>query len=291
MLTAIIPSTNRANVLDETVVSLSKQTHPPDEILISVIDPERDVLPSTASAPGVRILTGPRGSTQQRNTAIENLRPDCALVSFFDDDVELHPEYLFHCRAFLREHPEVAGMSGHPVADGTLIGEIARGEAVRMLASLAAASTAFRPQYAMSGFDMTVRKDVVDRTKFDERMRLYALYEDFDFSVRCKRFGLLMRVDCCLLVHLRTGAARISPVRLGYAQFMNPFYLWWKGSQAWFPTLRVCARSFMGNVLGSVVPRQGIPPAERRKRLWGNALGLRDVFLCGAQPESIHRIS
>jgi predicted protein tyrosine phosphatase len=99
-----------------------------------------------------------------------------------------------------------------------------------------------------------------------------------------------MSVDRCLLVHLRTGASRISAVRLGYAQLMNPFYLWRKGSQDWYPTLRVCARSLTGNALGCLVARRGITRSERRKRLWGNALGLRDVLLCGAQPESIQRI-
>lgn len=290
MLTIVIPSTDRASVLHETILGLWKQIRKPDEILISVVDADRDVPASTRAIPGVRVLVGPRGSTRQRNTAIANLRDDCTLVGFLDDDVELHPEYLFHCWSFMCEHPEAVGMSGHPVADGTLTGEIARDEARLMLASLTASSPGYRPQYAMSGFDMIVRRSVVDRTRLDERMSLYALYEDFDFSVRCKRFGLLMSVDRCLLVHLRTGASRMSAVRLGYAQLMNPLYLWWKGSQAWYPILRICARSLTGNALGCFITRRGITRSERRKRLWGNALGLRDVLVCGAQPESIQRI-
>lgn len=290
MLTAIIPSTSRASVLHETVISLLNQTRKPDEILISVVDPERDILKPTLMAPGVRVVAGPRGSVQQRNTAIDGLRADCTLVSFFDDDVELHPEYLFHCCSFMREHPEAVGMSGNPVADGTLIGEIGRPEAVRMLTGLSTSSYGYEPRYAMSGFDMTVRRNTVDRTRFDERLSLYALYEDFDFSVRCKRFGLLMTVDRCLLVHLRTGASRMSAVRLGYAQLVNPLYLWQKGSQEWYPTLRICARNLTGNALGCFVARRGITRSERRKRLWGNALGLRDILLSGPQPESIQRI-
>ena len=290
MLTAIIPSTNRASVLHETVAGLARQACPPDEILLSVVDPGRDVLPSTLRVSGVRVIAGPKGSTYQRNTAIDNLRADCTLVSFFDDDIELHPEYLLRCRSYLSRYPEVVGVSGHPLADGTLTGEIPREEARRLLSTPPKDSAAPRPCFALSGFDMTVRKTAAERVRFDERLSLYALYEDFDFSVRCKQFGSLTIVPQCLLVHLRTGASRMSPVRLGYAQLVNPLYLWQKGSQALYPSLRVCARSLTGNVLGSLIARQGIPPAERRRRLWGNALGVRDVLLGGPRPECIQDI-
>ena len=286
MLTAIIPSANRASVLHETVISLTNQSLKPDEILISVAEPERDVTQPTLRIPGVRVVVGPEGLTQQRNTAIAGLRSDCTLVSFFDDDVELHPEYLLRCRSFLSEHTEVAGVSGHPVADGRLIGEITRHEAVRLLTDRPLRPPpGHRPRFALAGFDMTVRRDVVEKVKFDERLSLYGVYEDFDFSVQCKRFGLLMTVDRCLLVHLRAGASRVSSVRLGYAQLVNPLYLWRKGSQEWYPTLHICARSLFGNAAGCVIARQGISRAERRKRLWGNTLGLRDVVLSGLEPE------
>ncbi|HUB82603.1 MAG TPA: glycosyltransferase [Bryobacteraceae bacterium] len=290
MLTAIIPSTNRASVLHETVASLARQACPPDEILLSVVDPGRDVLTATLSISGVRVIAGPKGSTCQRNTAIDNLRADCTLVSFFDDDIELQPDYLFHCRSYLSLHPEVVGVSGNPLADGTLTGEIAREEAMRLLRTPAGDHAPPRSCFALSGFDMTVRKTVAEQVRFDERLSLYALYEDFDFSVRCKQFGCLMIVPQCLLVHLRTGASRISAVRLGYAQLVNPLYLWQKGSQAWYPSLRICARSLTGNVLGCLIARRGIPRAERRRRLWGNALGLRDVLRRGPRPECIRQI-
>lgn len=290
MLTAVIPSTNRAGVLHETVISLARQTRRPDEILISVVDAERDVLEATRELPGVRVVTGPKGSTHQRNTAIDHLHPACTLVSFLDDDVELHREYLAHCYEFMSKHSEIAGMSGRAVADGTLIGEVTREKAIRLLADVEAAATTYQPCYAMEGFDMTVRREIADRVRFDERLSLYALYEDFDFSVRAKRYGQLVMVDGCLLVHLRTGSSRMSAVRLGYAQLVNPVYLWWKGSQALYPSLRICARSLSGNVLGCLVARRGITRSERRQRLWGNALGLRDLMVSGPQPESIRRI-
>ena len=290
MLTAIIPSTNRAAVLHETVAGLARQSRPPDEILLSVVDPGRDVMPATLCVGGVRVIAGPKGSTYQRNTAIDNLRAECTLVSFFDDDIELQPDYLLHCRAYLSHHPEVVGVSGHALADGTLTGEIPREEAIRMLHAPPAGRADPRPCFALTGFDMTVRKAAAERVRFDERLSLYGLYEDFDFSVRCKQFGSLMTIHQCRLVHLRTGASRMSAVRLGYAQLVNPLYLWRKGSQSWYPAVRICARSLTGNALGCLIARRGIPRSERRRRLWGNALGLRDVLLSGPRPECIRHI-
>ena len=55
MLTAVLPFMNRASVLHETVLSLLKQTQPPDEILISAL---RDVLDARATCPGCASLQG-----------------------------------------------------------------------------------------------------------------------------------------------------------------------------------------------------------------------------------------
>jgi len=281
---------NRAPVLHETVTGLTQQSRRPDEILLSVVDARSDVMPATVAIPGVRVVAGPKGSAHQRNTALDSLRDDCTLASFFDDDVELHRDYLRNCELYLCGHPEVVGISGRPLADGTLSGEIAREDARRLVAGVKTPPPGHQSRFALAGFDMTVRREVVDRVRFDERLNLYALYEDFDFSVRCKRFGPLMTVNQCLLVHLRTGASRMSAVRLGYAQLVNPLYLWRKGTQAWFPAMRICARSLTGNAIGCFVERRGITRPERRQRLRGNALGLRDVLLSGPRPECIQRI-
>ena len=290
MHTAIIPSTNRAAVLHDTVVSLLAQTERPAEIVLAIVDAGTDILPATRAIPIVRVVISAKGSVQQRNTALDHLDPSCTLVTFFDDDVELHPDYLCNCRAFMAGHPEVAGISGRAIADGTLIGEISRVRAVNLIREFDEPQFRHRVWFGMTGFDMTVRRDVADRVRFDDRLRLYALYEDFDFSVRCRRFGTIMSVDQCVLVHLRTGSARISPVRLGYAQLVNPLYLCWKGSHAWYHAARICARSLLGNMLGSLTVRQGISRRERRGRLWGNALGIRDVLRYGPRPEGIQNI-
>lgn len=289
-ISVIIPSLDRPSVLHETVLSLARQSRQADEILLSVVDSEQDVAQETLSVPGVRLVVGTKGSTFQRNTALDCVHTRCNLITFFDDDVELHPLYLRSCCQFMSQHPEVVGMSGSMIADGSVTGELSRSDAIRLVQRSGEPHQGFRRRSGLSGGYMTVRSSIAQQVRFDTRLRLYGLYEDFDFGARCARFGALVKVEHCRIVHLSVRTSKISAKRLGYAQVMNAHYLWRKGSQDLQNSVRTATKSIIGNVVGTVVTRRGISRPERVERLWGNLLGFRDVAIHGAQPERIERI-
>lgn len=293
MFTAIIASLGRAGILHGTVLSLLNQSRNPDEILLSVVNADRDVNAETLRLPHVRVLAGKPGLTVQRNTALDNLRPDCDLLTFFDDDVELHRDYIRNCCDFMSEHPEVVGMCGRVLADGILTGEISRNRATRLLKDTsepAEARPGYRRKTSLPGNFMTYRRSVIDSMRFDERLKLYALYEDYDFSARCARLGPLAQIDQCKLVHLGTRLSRISDTRFGYAQVVNPLYFWRKGSQGWIGAMLACLRPLISNSAGLIIPSRGMNTWRRSRRLLGNALGVRDFLFHGPQPERIELI-
>ena len=54
--------------------------------------------------------------------------------------------------------------------------------------------------------------------------------------------------------------------------------------------LRTTIKTIFANVLGIVVVRHGTSRTERCERLYGVALGFRDVLLHGAEPELVECI-
>jgi GT2 family glycosyltransferase len=291
-ISVVIASLNRREVLHETVLSVARQSRPADEILLSVVDPERDLKAETLKVQGVRIVTGPLGSSFQRNTGIASVHQGCDLISFLDDDVELHPSYLRNGCEFMEQHPEIVAISdGGMIANGTPTGELSRSEAIRLVESSGEDSSGkFRLRSGLYGCDMIVRRSVADQIRFDTRLKYYALYEDLDFGYRCSRLGLLAGFTGCQIVHLATRTSKFSDRRNGYAHVMNGFYLWRKGSQSALSFLRTTSKGFIANVCGMIVIRRGMSRAQRRGRLWGNIRGFRDIIIHGAQPELIEHI-
>jgi GT2 family glycosyltransferase len=214
------------------------------------------------------------------------------LISFLDDDVELHRNYLRNGCEFMGQHPEIVAVSdGGMIANGTPTGELSRSEAIWLVESSREDSSGrYRLRSGLYGCDMIISRSVAEQIRFDTRLRYYALYEDLDFGSRCSRLGLLAGFTGCQIVHLATRASKFSDRRNGYAHVMNGFYLWRKGSQSALSFLRTTSKGFIANVCGVIVIRRGISRAQRSGRLWGNILGFRDIIIHGAQPELIEHI-
>jgi glycosyltransferase involved in cell wall biosynthesis len=291
-ISVVIASLNRRDCLHDTVLSLARQSRPADEILLSVVDPERDLKTETLRVKGVRVVAGPLGLTIQRNTGIANVHEDCDLISFLDDDVELHPSYLRSGCEFMEQHPEIVAISdGGMIANGTPTGELSRSEAIRLVESSREDSCGnFRLRSGLYGCDMMVRRSAAAQILFDTRLLYYALYEDLDFGARCARLGFLAAFTGCKIVHLATRTSKFSDRRNGYAHVMNGFYIWRKGSQNLLTYLSTTIKGLIANICGMIVIRRGISRAQRRERLWGNILGFRDIMIHGAQPELIENI-
>lgn len=284
----VIPSTRRAAILAETVTALERQTVPADLVVVAVPD-AADVPAGLAERPRVRVILSDRGSSVQRNRALAALDGVPALVTFLDDDIELRADYFERARAFMADRSDVVLMTGLVAADGIAEGEIARPEA-RSIASATPGSGFVRDVRSAYGCNMTVRGAVALAEPFDERMRLYAWQEDTDFSVRAGRHGRVVHYHGCVGVHMAVGSGRVNGRALGFAQIVNPFYMWRKGSK----TARELAHDwchYLGANLLHVLGHRRPGRADRSGRLAGNLLGLREVALRGGRPEGIEAIA
>ena len=271
--TIVICTINRPAIVDETLRSLVGMPAFQSEIIVSS-GSDSSLLPETAMLPGLRIVTGVKGLTRQRNAALSLVASKYVL--FLDDDVELDAAYIDRMESLLDAHPDVVIACGHAVIDRfeTRV-PVTREMAVRALAEVKrGASWEDSPRW-IRGHNMFVRTDIARLVGFDERLPLYALYEDLDFVARCQGHGKAVRNLEARMAHLGAVSGRINEVRLGYSQFANSCYLVRKGIWAAGVVARVFAGQFAKNLLGSLIVRED-DLADRRSRLKGNVFALVD---------------
>lgn len=285
-----IASANRPEILHETLLSVQRQSIRPKEIVICVPQPS-DCLAQTAVLPGVKVISAPRSLPIQRNIILETIAPGTDIVAFFDDDVELDAQYLANALSFLRERPDVVAFSAKAIADGFVSGEISRDAAIKMLNLIPRpASFEVKERTGLHGHNMVVRLAAAQAVRFDTRLRLYALFEDVDFGERCRKYGRVVSMNSCLLVHLATRSGRVSPRKMGYAQVTNPLYLLGKPEVSKGYMLRLLRNVILANVAGLIIKRRGRSRAERFGQLSGNITALRDYVVRGAHPERIEEV-
>lgn len=105
-VSVIIASGNRCGILHDTVLSVLRQKLAPARIVVSVPAPEH-MERRTFQLPRVERVVAPLGLAAQRNTAIRHLDGDDDLVAFFDDDVELAPDYLLQAAQAFAANPSL----------------------------------------------------------------------------------------------------------------------------------------------------------------------------------------
>jgi GT2 family glycosyltransferase len=278
----IIASANRPEMLGETLASLQRQSVLPALVILSVTRPE-DV-PPDAEADGIEVVIGRRGSSLQRNDALDRLPQGIEIVSFLDDDIELDPGYLASIHGFLTEHPEIVIVDGAVLSDGG----VTRCEAIRIVAQAPPPAPGFVNSRNAYGCNMTVRRSVAETVRFDERLKLYAWLEDADFTHRCLEHGACARYFAARLVHMRTSVGRVSGKQFGFAQLTNSYYLKKKGHMSaiallrthWFPALSA-------NLWGSL---SGDRQVDRVGQLKGNLIALSRLARGVCEPEYVERL-
>ena len=286
----VISSLNRSQVLHETVLSLQNQTIAPNAIVLSLCD-AASVLPETEKLPLVRVVQGSRGLTKQRNRGARFAPVGTKYVLFLDDDTELAPNYLESMQGLLDEKDEIGVASGVCAADGLRLARaLTRSEATSAAAKHRCENLTEAAEGAY-GCNMFVRRSILDDVSFDEGLPLEGWLEDYDFSVRCRKYGLVVWNHGTCVAHL--GIQRMVRERglpVGYSQIANPYYLWRKKiipsfgmllMKFWFPALRV---SLQGTLRGRA-PWNVI--FDYKGRLRGNALALADAVRLRLTPDRI----
>lgn len=287
IVAVIIASLGRPLALAELLESLAVQTRFPDRIVLALTG-QSDGPPAAVNYPNVEIIYGPRGSCAQRNAALDHLGGDADVILFMDDDyvpsrfaVERAVELLIH-------YPDVAGATGHLLADGIHGPGIAIDEARQMLADYdrqaAPPVCPYRDLGGLYGCNMVFRVSAIRDVRFDERLPLYGWQEDIDFSAQAQRNGRTVKTFAFAGVHRGLKGARSSGVRVGYSQVVNPVYLVGKGTMERRYARRIIIRNVAANHLRAFRPEKWV---DRLGRLRGNWLGIIDLLLGRARPERI----
>lgn len=283
-----IATAGRREVLSQTLRHLAGQTRLPDAVLVCPAKTE-DVDPAaTAAIPlPIRIVEGEMGSCAQRN-AILDQAGDAEIMVFFDDDFLPAASFLAALERLFTANPDLVVATGKVLADGIHGPGLTIEEGLQILARDKAedAEGVLVPVYNAYGCNMVVRMDAVARggIRFDEKLPLYGWQEDVDFCRRLAPQGRIIWSPALRGVHLGSKRGRSPGLRLGYSQVANPLYLVGKGtvSRSW--ALRLMGRNIAANLLGSLKAPGLI---DRRGRLRGNVIALRDMVLGRMSPDRI----
>lgn len=225
----IVATKGRPNILAETLRSLKRQTRRAACVYVSASS-AADAPPADDATERVIVLVGSPGGSIQRNAAIRQVPPGVGYIAFFDDDVEIHPSYLENAVSFLEKNPDVVAISGIMLADGNISREAARTLLEQDTTWMRAPSLQDRGRHhILYACNAVVRSGPMRETLFDENLPLYSYGEDYDLSLRLKKFGRVGRLSNAVGVHLQAQTARVSGRRYGYATIANNWYFLRKG--------------------------------------------------------------
>jgi GT2 family glycosyltransferase len=290
-LVVIIATANRPDLIGRLLKHLDAQRRPADEVIISAPD-ETHVGSPQKHAFITTYLYGKRGLTAQRNLGLDHALGRADIVTFFDDDFLPASDYLQRVAAAFEEHPDWVVVRGHAVKDG------ANGPGMTFEAGLATlrsiersrSSTlpeVIRDEVGGYGCNMSVRAAHIGDLRFDERLVLYGWQEDIDFTCQLRPYGRVVSLSTLIGVHLGVKSGRLSGVRFGYSQIINPIYLIKKGTIPIGFAARLMGRNLTANIAKSVWPE---PYVDRRGRLKGNLLAAFHLIQGKVTPEYVLRL-
>lgn len=285
-LYVVVPTIGRADIARRTIATLTGQSRPPDSVLVVAVTPADVTGLDTLPLP-LDIVFAPKGLCSQRNRALALLRDRADLIVFFDDDFIAAPNYLEEAERLFERESDLVGACGRMIADGVSGPGISFEAGQDLIAEDAKSSRHLEASHAMSalyGCNMVFRCSALDGLKFDENLPLYGWQEDIDFSFRLGKRGRLIGSRVLAGVHMGVKVARSPGKRLGYSQIANPVYLLRKGTTPRKLALTLMAQNALANLVKSLAPE---PHVDRRGRLHGNFLAMRDLLIGRLDPRRI----
>ena len=283
-----IATAGRKAVLSVALDLLARQSRPPDVLVIcpAVAEDLEPGLVDRLPFPTV-VRIGKRGLTAQRNTIL-SAAGDADVIVFFDDDYFPQLNYLEQVESIFLDHADVVALTGRPMQDGANGPGVDADIALRLISAGVASPPApvLAPTYGTYGCNMSFRMEPIRRhgVLFDENLPLYGWQEDIDFSRQLAPFGRIVDANVLCGVHLGTKGGRTSGARFGYSQIANPVYLIRKGTMSLGFAAPLMWRNVLANAGKSLRPE---PWIDRRGRLWGNWLALRDLVTRRISPQRI----
>jgi len=258
-------------------------------IVVSACD-RTDVEQDVAGERNVNVLFGPPGLAAQRNRALSLVQDSCDIVVFFDDDFIPSRFWIERIRMLIAMHPDVGCVTGRILADGAMTGGLSWPDGQSIVdkadssAKMANMVDQIRRDESPYGCNMAFRSKTIEHLRFDERLVLYGWLEDRDFGFRAAAEGRTVSTDLIWGVHLGTTRGRISGLRFGYSQMVNPWYLMKKGSMKPFDACRCILRWISSNAVGVILQNSTV---DRWGRLKGNLIGIKDIMFGNWAPEKV----
>ena len=270
----VIATYKRAALLGQLLSALQLQSRPPDEVVVSAVEPSDLPDLPTLRYP-LKTLFGPPGSCRQRNNGIDYLAGRVDIILFLDDDFWMGSSYLHELDRLFTNDSSVVGATGKVIADGAKTAGFSVPQAEEMLRNyqqrLKQINSRLEDVPDTYGCNMAFRLGCVGSIRFDERLPLYGWQEDVDFSAQVGKTGRLVRADATWGVHLGTKMGKTSGVRFGYSQVVNPLYVCKKGNMALSAASSLILRNIAANAAKSISPE---PYIDRRGRFRGNIAGI-----------------
>lgn len=281
---AVIATTGRPEIVKRVVSRLAEQSRAPDGVLVVGASAE-DIAGLEGTTDRLETLVSRRGLCRQRNAALDHLGDSTDVVAFFDDDFVPADDFLSQLEALLAAQPDVVGATGILVADGAQGQPIGFDDAVDRLDRLGERPAANKSDCpSLYGCNMAIRLSAAAGLRFDEKLPLYGWQEDVDFTHQLSWRGRLVRTSELTGVHMGARSGKTSGKRLGYSQIANIVYLWRKGTMVRWLGERLLFQNIVSNVVRSLWPEHDI---DRRGRLVGNLLAIRDLLTGRIDPERI----
>lgn len=289
----VIASTNRPEMLKQTILSLASRGTLPEATVISLAkegDCPQDI--DTLGLPAKVVYSETASSGSQRNTGLVALPPTIRFVIFLDDDMEIHDMCMEEVRGIFERNPNLAAFSGCLLANGDITRSDARQRLDKHIIPEGMPDYGLLPREwsGLYGCCMCMRKNLVEKEPFDENLPLYAIGEDTEIGFRLRKFGNVGGSARCPVVHLACGSGRISEVGVGYAQIIN--FLYFVKKRIGLPRWKTLWERLVGipltNLAYTLFPtfdrRSGI---DRAGRLKGNFLALRDLAMLKIDPRRL----
>jgi GT2 family glycosyltransferase len=288
-LVVIVPTHGRRDLVNRSLRHLESQHRAPDEIIVSAPD-EGHVAPYHSERTPVMYVFGRHGLAAQRNHALRQALGRFDVITFFDDDFLPAPDYLALLLEAFKENPDFAVVMGNVVADGATSAGLSFDDGLEVLS--AAQATRATPARVVDhpgayGCNMSIRSKCIGDIRFDERLPLYGWQEDIDFTSQLRRYGRIVQLTNLAGVHLGIKNGKVSGLRFGYSQIVNPIYLIRKGTIRFRFGANLIGRNLVANLVRSVSPEAYI---DRRGRLKGNCLGIYHVMKGRIEPEHILKL-
>lgn len=279
----IVCTKDRPEDLTNLLVSLSKQTTKPDQIII--VDgsdhPIKFVVDKFPDLHCDYVTVRPPGLAKQRNVGIKNLRAEMNWVGFLDDDLVLEDQCIENLERFVNEHQDVKGVglviNNQPTSSENFLFKLYHGIFL----------TDIRPGGIMtkSGMASAIRPVKVDQKvdwlyggatfwnmsvfkefKFDEWFSGVAYLEDVDFSYGVSRKYPLMLAASARCFHYCHPVKKQKLINHGAWHFVA----WWYFADKYKFNKFLVAWSMFGMWLSNLLHGILKPSTHRTRTALGN---------------------